>query len=304
MDYQSPDEEVIRLKPIIVPLSTLNDTVRACCIARSARPAIMRAFLSNPSAFACHLRHRYATALVASFLVIWMTMGPRAQAAPLVDVQIGISLVKPPYILEPGQGGMEYDIADKALAASGYRMIAQQLPPARALALLRIGKLDGMLTVDEGIGGDTYFSDTYMHFQNVATTLARRRIQLHSIEDLSAYSVAAFQNASLILGPRFKELAARHPEYKEHSQQITQNRLLYTGRVDVVVGDRLIFRYLNRQVEPSIDASQALVHHPIFPPSPRKAAFRDAALRDAFNRGLRTIRQNGAYAAIVKKYQE
>jgi polar amino acid transport system substrate-binding protein len=225
-------------------------------------------------------------------------------AVPLPEVMVGIGLTKPPYIMGPGATGIEYEIAEKALEAAGYKMVAQHLPPARALALLRAGKLDGMLTVDEGIGGNDFFSDTYMYYQNVATTLSSRQIRLRGIDDLDVYSVAAFQNASLILGPEFKALAERHRDYKEHPQQITQNRLLYTGRVDVVVGDRLIFRYLNRLVEPSIDTTQALVYHRIFPPSARKAVFRDAALRDAFNSGLKTIRKNGTYAGIYRKFQE
>lgn len=225
-------------------------------------------------------------------------------AAPIPEVTIGIGLTKPPYIMGPGETGIEYEIAEKALEAAGYRMVAQHLPPARALALLRVGRLDGMLTVDEGIGGSDFFSDTYIYYQNVATTLSSRNIRLRGINDLDTYSVAAFQNASLILGPEFKALAERHRDYKEHPQQITQNRLLYTHRVDVVIGDKLIFRYLNRMVEPGIDTTQALVHHRIFPPSARKAVFRDAALRDAFNSGLKTIRRNGTYAAIYRKFHE
>lgn len=237
--------------------------------------------------------------LAAAFA--WV-IAPAAQATP--EVRIGVGLTKPPYIMKNGDGGIEYEIAEKALDASGYRMVAQHLPPARALALLRAGLLDGMLAVDEGIGGNGFFSDTYMHYQNVATTLASRSIRVRGIGDLVQYSVAAFQNANLILGPEFKAMVEHHRDYKEHPQQIAQNRLLYTGRVDVVVGDRLIFRYLNRQVEASINTSQPLVHHMIFRPSARKAVFRDAELREAFNAGLKKIRKNGTYAAIYKKYNE
>jgi polar amino acid transport system substrate-binding protein len=240
-----------------------------------------------------------ASSLVLPLSGAWGAV-PNAPA----EVHVGIGLTKPPYIMGGGQKGIEYEIAEKALEAAGYRMAAHPFPPARALALLRVGQIDGMLTVDEGIGGSFFFSEPYIHYQNVATTLASRGIRLRRTEDLEAYSVAAFQNATLILGPDFKAVASRHPSYTEHSQQITQNRLLYTGRADVVVGDRFIFRYLNRHVEPSIDTTQPLVHHAIFPPSPRKAVFRSAALRDDFNRGLRTIRQNGSYAALMKKYQE
>ena len=231
-----------------------------------------------------------------------LIIAPATAAMP--EVRIGVGLTKPPYIMETGDSGIEFEIAEKALDASGYRMLAQHLPPARALALLRAGMLDGMLTVDEGIGGNGFFSDIYMHYQNVAITLASRGIRLRGVEDLDQYSIAAFQNASLILGPDFKALAEHHRDYKEHSQQITQNRLLYTGRVDVVIGDRLIFRYLNKQVEASINTGQPLVHHVIFKPSARKAVFRDPELREAFNAGLKKIRKNGAYAAIYKKYNE
>jgi polar amino acid transport system substrate-binding protein len=223
------------------------------------------------------------------------------QAAP-IEVRVGLGLSKPPYIMESGDSGMEYEIAEKALAAGGCKMIPLQFPPARALAMLRAGQIDAMLTVDEGIGGNDHFSEPYLVYHNVATTLASRRIELRSIEDLQSYSVGAFQNANVILGPRFKAFAATHADYKEYPQQILQDKMLFTGRVDVVVGDQLIFRYFSSRLEPGIDGRQPVVFHHIFPPSPRKAVFRDAALRDRFNEGLRTIRRNGMYDAIVRKY--
>lgn len=228
-----------------------------------------------------------------------------ALAAPAVapiEVHVGMGLSKPPYIMESGRDGIELEIAQQALAAGGCKMIGVQYPPARGLALLRVGQLDGLLGVDEGIGGNDFFSDPYLSYQNVATTLTSRHIQLKRIEDLADYSVAAFQNASALLGDRFKALTAHHRDYREYPQQIIQNKLLYSGRVDVVVGDRLILRYFSTRMEAPIDARQALTFHAIFPPNPRKAVFRDAAVRDRFNAGLKIIRSNGIYDAILKKY--
>jgi polar amino acid transport system substrate-binding protein len=219
-----------------------------------------------------------------------------------IEVRVGMGLSKPPYIMESGDRGMEFEIAEKALAAGGCKMVPLHFPPARALALLRAGQIDAMLTVDEGIGGNDYFSEPYLNYRNVAVTLAKRHIALRNVEDLLAYSVAAFQNANVILGPRFKAVAASHPDYKEYPQQITQDKMLFTGRVDVVVGDQLIFRYFSARLEPGIDGSQAVEFHHIFPPNPRKAVFRDATLRDRFNDGLRTIRRNGTYDEIMRKY--
>ncbi|HEY8608516.1 MAG TPA: transporter substrate-binding domain-containing protein [Noviherbaspirillum sp.] len=245
-----------------------------------------------------------ALAVVATGLLQAAPLQTQAGAQKTV-LRIGIGLAKPPYIMEPDGvlPGIEYEIAERALAASGYLMQAEQLPPARALALLRAGHLDGMLSVTEGIGGDDYFSESYLQYQNVAVSLAARRFRVAGLEDLLPLSVAAFQNAHLILGSEFRSMAMRHKNYREYPQQVTQNRLLYSGRVDVVIGDRLIFHYLTRQLDKPLANGQAVVFHPIFPPSPRMAVFRDEDVRNAFNAGLRTIRRNGIYAAITRKYQ-
>lgn len=219
------------------------------------------------------------------------------------EVRVGMGLAKPPYIMESGKEGLEYEIAEQVLAAIGYKMVALQFPPVRGLAMQRAGKLDVLLTVDEGIGGKDHFSAPYLNYQNVAITLASRNIRLRGVEDLSAYSIAGFQNASLILGERFRAVVARHPNYQEHSQQIAQDRLLFTGRVDVVVGDKLIFRYFTSRLDPQLDTSQPVIFHTIFPLNPRKAVFKDAALRDRFNAGLKIIQTNGVYDAILRKYQ-
>jgi polar amino acid transport system substrate-binding protein len=232
-----------------------------------------------------------------------MTVDAHAVVAAM-QVRVGMGLAKPPYIMESGRNGIEYEIAEQALAASGYRMQPLQFPPTRALALLRAGQLDMLLSVDEGIGGGNFFSDTYLLYQNVAMTLTSRHIMLRHVEDLLRYSVAGFQNANTILGEDFRHVTATHTDYREYPQQITQDKLLFSGRVDVVVGDRLIFRYFSSRMETTIDGRQPVTYHAIFPPSPRKAAFRNAALRDRFNAGLKTIRQNGTYDAILKKYQD
>jgi polar amino acid transport system substrate-binding protein len=225
-----------------------------------------------------------------------------AHGAGLQDVHVGMGLPKPPYIMESGDAGLDYDIAKQALAAGGYKLVGQLLPQTRALLMLRGGQLDGMLSTNEGIGGKDYFTDTYIVYQNVATTLGSRHLDLRRIEDLANYSVAAFQGASMLLGERFRLVASKHQDYKEYASQITPDKLLFMGRVDVVVGDHLIFRYFSGKLDAQIDGTQAVTQHRIFPESPRKAVFREARVRDGFNAGLKVIRANGTYDAIVKQY--
>jgi polar amino acid transport system substrate-binding protein len=236
-------------------------------------------------------------------LALSISLGLPADAwAQRTVVRVGMGLPRPPYLLDSGVEGLEYEIAEAALAAGGYNMVAMVLPPARGLSMQRAGLLDGLLSVDEGIGGNDFFSEPYLSFQNVAMTLAARRIQVKRIEDLANYSVAGFQNANVILGERFKAVAELNPNYTEYSRQITQANLLFSWHVDVVVGDRRILRYYASQIDPKVYAGQEVTIHPIFPLNPRKAVFKEAAVRDGFNAGLKLIHANGVYEAIVKKY--
>jgi polar amino acid transport system substrate-binding protein len=73
-----------------------------------------------------------------------------AQEAVMPEVHVGMGLPKPPYIMESGNSGLDYDIARKAMAAGGYKLIGHMLPQTRALAMLRAGQLDGMLSTSEG----------------------------------------------------------------------------------------------------------------------------------------------------------
>ncbi|XLZ72334.1 transporter substrate-binding domain-containing protein [Massilia sp. SR12] len=235
-------------------------------------------------------------------LLLALCMTASAQNSPMPEVHVGMGLPKPPYVMESGAVGLDVDIARHALAAGGYKLVGQSLPQTRALAMLRAGQLDGLRSISEGIGGQDFFTDSYIVYQNVATTLARRNLKLQNIEDLANYSVAAFQNASMVLGDRFSLLVSGHSDYRELPAQITQNKLLFTGRVDVVIGDRLIFAHFSEKLDPQINARQAVTYHRIFPESPRKAVFRDVRVRDAFNAGLKTIRANGTYDAIMRQY--
>lgn len=251
------------------------------------------------------MRHHLPTALslaIAGVVAGLLGGAARADQGAAQVVHVGMGLPKPPYIMESGSAGLDYDIAKQALAAAGYKLVVQSLPQARALVMLRAGQLDGMLSITEGIGGQDYFTDPYIVYQNVAITLSSRNLELRQIEDLAQYSVAAFQNAGMVLGERYGKVAASHPRYKEFPTQITQDKLLYMGRVDVVVGDHLIFRHYISKLEPHIDVTQAVTYHRIFPESPRQAVFRDARVRDGFNAGLKMIRANGTYDAIAKQY--
>lgn len=227
---------------------------------------------------------------------------PQVSRAAEVAMAVGRSL--PPYVLVDEWRGLEYDVVREALALEGHTLKPKFMAFARVIKELDAGLVDAAMTMRSDSGAKAYYSDSHVTYRNTVITLAKNNITITRIEDLAGKSVVAFQNAALYLGPAFKAMAEANPYYKEEARQIVQPTLLFLGRVDAVVTDRFIFGWFanDSEVKAKVDTSQTIRFHPIFPPTDYHVAFRDAYLRDSFNRGLKQLRDNGSYARIVERY--
>jgi len=106
----------------------------------------------------------------------------------------------------------------------------------------------------------------------------------------------------VLLGEEFQRMAEANPRYHEEAQQIARNRLLYSGRVEVVIADRRILRYFNREVYRQVNVGQPIIEYPLFPPTPYQLGLRDRSMRDRFDRGLADIIASGEYQKIERRY--
>ncbi|MET1079039.1 MAG: transporter substrate-binding domain-containing protein [Pseudomonas sp.] len=231
-------------------------------------------------------------------LVLW-GVATGLVAEPL---RVGFGTHKPPYLFEGEARGLEYDIVVAAMRSGGFEVEAYYAPMERLHLMLRRADIDCIATTNEQSGVAAYYSDVYLHYHNVAVALASRQYRIDSIEDLAGHSVSAFQRARFLLGPRFQHMAEANPRYREEAQQIARNRLLYTGRIEVIVGDARIIDYFNREVDKQVDIHQPLSRFAIFEPTPYRLGFRFQIQRDLFNRGLAKIRRSGEYEAIERRY--
>jgi polar amino acid transport system substrate-binding protein len=218
--------------------------------------------------------------------------------------RIGFGTNKPPYVFETERTGLEYDIVQAALRSAGYEMQPYFAPMERLHMMLGRGEIDCIATTNELSGVAAYYSDVYIYYHNAVAALASRNLQIHTLTDLRQYSVSAFQRARFLLGPEYAAVVNNHPNYREEAQQVTRNRLLYSGRIDVIVGDPKVVRYFNRDVLDVVDITQPLTWYPLFPPTGYKVGFRFQIQRDEFNLGLAAIRRSGEYEAIERKYAD
>lgn len=229
-------------------------------------------------------------------------LAPLPVAAAEVVMAVGRSI--PPYVIVDEWRGLEYDIVREALAAEGHTLTPRFESFARLVKELESGLVDAAMTMRPDSGVKAHYSNSVVTYRNVAITLASRNLTIARIEDLGDKSVLAFQNATIYLGPAFKAMAASNPRYREEARQMVQPMQLFLGRVDVVVADRFIFGWFasDPEVRAKADTGQALRIHPLFATTDYQVAFRDPALRDSFNRGLRTVRENGTYDRIIQRY--
>jgi polar amino acid transport system substrate-binding protein len=227
-----------------------------------------------------------------------------ATMVPAQELRVGFGTNKPPYVFEGELRGLEYDLVSRAAQNAGLEVKALYAPMERLHLMLRRGEVDAITTTNYGSGVRAYYSEVYIHYHNVAVALAERGYHIETIADLGRYSISTFQRARLLMGPDFEEMALNNPRYREEAQQINRNRLLYSGRIDVVVGDERIIRYFDREVADQVDVTQPLTWYEIFPPTPYRVGFRLDTQRQRFDEGLRQLRESGEYERIIERYQE
>lgn len=218
------------------------------------------------------------------------------------ELSVGFGTHKPPYVFERENKGLEFDIVVAAARAAGFTVKPYYSPMERLHRSFLLGEIDAMTTTNPQGGIAPYYSKPYIHYQNVAMSLAARGYSIERISDLRRHSVRAFQRARFLLGDDFRQMAESNPRYHEEAQQVARNRLLYSGRVDVVIGDRRILHYFNREVYAQVDVGQPVVEFLLFPATPYHLGLHDESVRDRFDQGLAEIRASGEYAEIERRY--
>ncbi|MFG0382100.1 substrate-binding periplasmic protein [Pseudomonas sp. zbq_18] len=219
-------------------------------------------------------------------------------------LRIGFGTHKPPYVFEGEHRGLEFDIVAAALREAGYDMDVRHAPMERLHLALRRGELDAIATTNPRSGIEAHYSATYIHYHNQAVALSSRGYRIDSINDLRGYSISSFQRSRYLLGEEFQAMADANPRYREEALQINRNRLLYSGRVDVVISDPRILRFFNRQVADQVDVTQPLTIYLLFAPTPYSVGFRQPLQRDRFDQGLQAIRDSGEYLQIERRYAD
>lgn len=247
-------------------------------------------------------RSKQASAAALGILLAWLpACNPTSQRAQ--ELTMAISPDLPPYILNGASSGLEVDLLREALPNHTLNFV--QMPYAELQTAVPGKHAEISVGVQHFSDDGAFYSDDFITFENAAIAKKSADLKIAGIADLAGRKVLAWEDAYLELGPEFKALFSpdgpQRNNYAEVGDQREQVRMFWDAADTILVIDRVIFNYFSRE---SGHSPSDAAFHAIFPPVTNfKVAFRDEAVRDAFNQGLARLCQSGDYAKVLERYQ-
>lgn len=160
------------------------------------------------------------------------------------------------------------------------------------------------MTVKEGLisTAPIYFTKrSHVYYHNVAISLAERNLNIDTLEALGVHSIAVFQTPDKFLGTAWTQMRENNnnPIF-ELSNQKSQVRMLFAGRVDTLVMDINIFRYY--RAERRVFQETPVKIHEILPKNHVKVAFLEEQITRDFDQDLSEFLSSDTYKTIKDKY--
>lgn len=195
----------------------------------------------------------------------------------------------------------EVELFRQLLSELGYRVDFIAAPHARLTRMLQNKELDmAARQGGEPVPG-LFYSQPYLEFHNLVFALSDFPHQLHSVQDMSRYSVASFQNASKILGPDFALAMKKSPSFREvvdHNQAV---EMLQQQRTQLLVLDKVTF--YRRWAEKGLAAHKVRTFD-LFPKARHRIGFTDQKLQLQVSQLLQQWQDSGRVAELQKQTRQ
>lgn len=202
-------------------------------------------------------------------------------------------------------GGVIAALARAAFQQQGHTLEVDFVPWKRALATAKRGTHDAVLGAyhSEERAQDFHFSKPFYDIKIGFMALNDLGVRTYdSLQDLKGYRIG--YNDGWAYGEAFEQadFLTKDPA----SNQTLNVRKLFRERVDIVAMARGIFRYEVNQLE-NTSLEEVTFIEPLLRTGKLHMMFSKkidnaAQLRDAFNKGLKAIKENGTYDEIIAQY--
>jgi polar amino acid transport system substrate-binding protein len=223
-------------------------------------------------------------------------------------IRVAFAHYKSPFVMGDQPKGLEIDIVRKAMAYVGYKIKPVLFDHNMLINSIKRNLVDAAATVSE-TDSKLYYSAPFIHYQNVAISHQSDHLTINSVEDLKGLKIVAWGNAHLHLGSTFNHIFSKeimtsaNRYYSENYNQLSQCKMFWLHRAQVILIDKTIFGWCNRELKGRVKMDDMPVIHHIFGDrTDYPVAFRTKKLRDDFNLGLEKVKDSGEYQVFYQKY--
>jgi len=248
----------------------------------------------------------FAEKAAVSSVALLLSMLCMASLSSAEPVRMAFANTLPPYTMPETSTGIELDIVREALAFKNHTVIIHYMPLSRMPGSFALGDVDGVMT---DFGTDLrplngHYADPAVLFSNRFYSLKKRNLLIREPSDIKGLSIIAFPGARKRF-PEWLNAPKMEGNYQEIKHQKLQILLLFSGRYDLVLSDKVVFQYfLSQQLENKNLLEKPLSEHDVFVERPLdyRPVFKNRKLRDDFNEGLRNLKASGRYQEIYDFY--
>nr|WP_246240030.1 transporter substrate-binding domain-containing protein [Pseudoalteromonas caenipelagi] len=223
-------------------------------------------------------------------------------AAEPLKVAFGQS--RPPYVDESSQSGISVELFEQIAQSLNWQYQSIFVSNRRMERLLKTGSVDIAVEVQQ-VNEHVYYSLPFISYSNFAIHSSKSKFSISTIEQLSQYSICAWQNAKQHLN--IETVIAEKRDYSEYSKQQEQVIDWLAGKCQVIlIDDTLLNWHLIQLRDGRYRYSNASWGKVLLPvknnPLWFYVGFRDKGLRDRFNIALQQLKGSGRYELIRSKY--
>lgn len=235
--------------------------------------------------------------------VLSAALGSPASAERSLNV---VSLTQwPPYsATELPNGGFGNDVATTALERAGYDVRLELVPWSRAMAMVRHGDADVLVNVwrTEARADVMAFTEPIARNELVFVHREATALTYTGLDSLAGMDVGILRDYD------YKDAFMREPDINRLPARtlLTNLRNLKNKRIDAVLADRMIARYVITNMLPEAADRFAFTEEALSARPLRAAVNRavdgTAEIVDAFDTALAAMRADGTYADIKQRH--
>jgi len=210
---------------------------------------------------------------------------------------VKVAMLELPGWVDSNCNGVLPNIVKTAFQQRGFEMECIVTPPTRQLTSVMDEVVDCAFPFPSYASKipSLYITDYAVTFENVIFSL---RNEPFNTASLSEKRIAAFPNASKLLGDELHSLIKGNPNYLEQASSFNRVKMLMAGRVDYIFSEK---RTLKAVVEQNKLNTNFYIYY-AFSPSKVPGACRDAQLVEEFNQGLNKLSKTGELNKIYERY--